>query len=112
MLRTIFRGADTEIHVPALCDIEYISTIRRRVIRRLLSTEQAEQAILDYVSMPLTRHHHLRILGRILELRDAFTAYDAAYVALAESLHATLVTSDRSLARGVRGRSRIEVLTP
>lgn len=38
----------------------------------------------------------------MLSLRDNFSAYDAAYVALAERLDATLVTADQPLARAVQ----------
>jgi predicted nucleic acid-binding protein len=39
------------------------------------------------------------LLGRIWELRDNVTAYDATYVALAEALDCSLVTADARLAR-------------
>ena len=37
-------------------------------------------------------------LARVQELRDNLTAYDAAYVALAEALGCALVTADARLA--------------
>jgi predicted nucleic acid-binding protein len=43
-------------------------------------------------------------VGRIFELRDTFTAHDAAYVALAQARHAPPVTRDARLARA-RGHS-------
>jgi len=46
-------------------------------------------------------HHHLPLLPRIGELRDRLSAYDAAYVALAEELAAPLLTDDHRLARAV-----------
>jgi predicted nucleic acid-binding protein len=46
----------------------------------------------------------------MLELRNNFSAYDAAYVALAERLRGTLVTGDDRLARAVRAYARIPVL--
>jgi predicted nucleic acid-binding protein len=50
------------------------------------------------------------LLSRIWDFRDNLTAYDAAYVALAEALDATLLTRDRKLA-GARGnRARIELV--
>ncbi|MGY1728101.1 type II toxin-antitoxin system VapC family toxin [Geodermatophilus sp. SYSU D01062] len=47
----------------------------------------------------MARHGHDPLLGRALELRQAVTAYDGVYVALAEVLGAGLVTGDRRLAR-------------
>jgi predicted nucleic acid-binding protein len=38
------------------------------------------------------------LLGRIWELRDNLTPYDAAYVALAERLRRALLTCDAKLA--------------
>lgn len=44
---------------------------------------------------------------RVWELRDDLTAYDAAYVALAELLDAPLVTLDSRMARAAGPRCRI-----
>lgn len=51
-------------------------------------------------------------MPRIWELRDNLTAYDAAYVALAEALDAPLLTGDRHLARASGPRCPIELLSP
>jgi predicted nucleic acid-binding protein len=56
------------------------------------------------------RHGHQSLLTRVLELRENFTAYDAAYVALAEQLRANLLTADEPLARAVRLLTAITVL--
>jgi predicted nucleic acid-binding protein len=47
--------------------------------------------------MTLTRYDHVPLLGRIWELRHNMWPYDAAYVALAESLRVDLVTVDSKL---------------
>jgi predicted nucleic acid-binding protein len=49
--------------------------------------------------MNLRRYEHAPLLPRIWELTHNMWPYDACYVALAESLNATLVTVDRKLAR-------------
>jgi predicted nucleic acid-binding protein len=43
-------------------------------------------------------------LGRIWELRHNFTAYDAAYIALAEATDSVLYTSDGKMCKGHRAR--------
>lgn len=50
------------------------------------------------------------LLARIWELRDNLTAYDAAYVALAEALDALLLTADGPLERAPGVRCEVEVL--
>jgi predicted nucleic acid-binding protein len=96
------RLPDEELHVPALCDLEFASTLRRLLRRQHLTQTTAAEAISFYLDLPLVRHDHVALLGRILDLRDNFTAYDASYVALAELLRLPLLTRDRRLARAVR----------
>ena len=50
------------------------------------------------------------MLGRIWQLRDNLTAYDAAYVALAEALDASLVTCDGKLRSASGHEARVEVI--
>ena len=49
--------------------------------------------------LPIRRYPSRQLLERVFELRNNLTAYDAAYVALAEALDAPLVTTDDRLAR-------------
>jgi predicted nucleic acid-binding protein len=53
------------------------------------------------------RHAHEPLLDRVWALRHNLSANDAVYVALAEVLDASLVTSDRRLAHapGMKGRA-------
>lgn len=99
-----------DLHVPAICDVEVVGAIAGAVRSGSLSDEAAQVALIDYVSMPLGRHLHTRSIGRCYGLRDNFAAADAAYVALAESLDASLVTLDRSLAHAVRRHTAVELL--
>lgn len=62
--------------------------------------------------MPLRRVSHRRLLSRCWELRGNVTPYDAAYVALAETLQVTLLTGDRRLARSTGPRCTNEVIEP
>ena len=53
---------------------------------------------------------HHALLERIWQLRSNLTAYDAAYVALAEALRAPLLTCDRRLSAAPGNRARIELV--
>ncbi|HVC10084.1 MAG TPA: hypothetical protein VNE59_00470 [Burkholderiales bacterium] len=71
---------------------------------------RGEEALEDLTDLPLERYPHQPLLPRIWDLRSNATAYDAAYLALAEALGATLVTRDAALA-SVPGHSvRVEVI--
>jgi hypothetical protein len=59
---------------------------------------------------PITRYSHEPLLARIWALRADLTAYDAAYVALAEALGATLLTRDERLAAAPGTRATIKLL--
>ena len=74
------------IHIPYLTDLEVLQVLRRYLRKRVLSAVRGRQAIDDYADMPLNRYPHGVLLPRIWDLRDNFTAYDAAYIALAEAL--------------------------
>ena len=67
-------------------------------------------ALEDLRSLPMQRVDHSPLLERCWQLRENLTVYDAAYVALAEALQATLVTGDRRLARASGPRCAIEVI--
>jgi predicted nucleic acid-binding protein len=90
---------DADLHTPALCDLEVVSALRSGLRRELFSVGRAEEALQDYLDLPLTRHGHQGLVHRCFQLRDISSAYDASYVALAERLEADLITADRRLAR-------------
>jgi predicted nucleic acid-binding protein len=92
------------LHGPHLLDVEATSAVRRWVLTGRLTVEQARMSLQDLRDLAVDRHAHEPLLDRALDLRDAVSAYDAVYVALAELLGATLCTADERLARapGVR----------
>jgi predicted nucleic acid-binding protein len=100
-----------DLHVPALCDVELAAGLRRALLTRALSPERAGQAAVDYLDLPLSHHGHQAQLGRILELRDNFSAYDATYVALAEALGASLLTTDRRLTNAVSTHTAVGTIS-
>jgi predicted nucleic acid-binding protein len=80
--------SDESLHAPQLLDVEALQTIRRLTLARQISAARAEIALTALLDLPLHRHDHLPLLGRVWELRTSMTACDAAYVALAEGLPA------------------------
>lgn len=90
--------------VPHLLDIEVASAIRGLTAGRRIEAERASRVIEELRALPAARCPHAPLLGRIWELRQRFTAYDAAYIALAEQTGATLYTCDAKLARGHTAR--------
>jgi predicted nucleic acid-binding protein len=96
---------------PELIDLEVVSTLRRAARSGRLEERRSAQALADLAALPLRRVPHLRLLSRIWELRDNLTAYDAAYVALAEALGALLLTSDGPLQRAPGIGCEVEILS-
>jgi predicted nucleic acid-binding protein len=96
---TKLRASHTALDTPALCDLEIVSGLRRAVLKGEMTGGRAAEALTDYEDFPIRLHRHRQMLWRIFELRNNFSAYDAAYVALAEHLGAGLLTADERLAR-------------
>ena len=103
-------SGEESLHTPHVVDLEVAHTLRRLVLTGVLSSERAEVALADMADLQLNRYPHVELVPRVWELRDTLTAYDAAYVALAEALEATLVTRDARLARSSGHRAKIELL--
>ena len=87
------------VAAPHLLDVEVLHTIRRFHRTRLLTLERCEQALEDFGDLTITRYGHELLRSDMWRLRDNLTAYDAAYIALAELLDAPIVTCDAKLAR-------------
>lgn len=102
--------ADARLFAPELIDLEVASVWRRAARGGRLEEQRTRQALADLASFPLARAPHQPLMGRIWELRDNLTPYDAAYVALAEALEAPLLTADRGLTRAPGPRCEIRLL--
>lgn len=99
---------DPDHAAPHLVDVEVFSLIRRDELNGALDPTIAALAVDDLRSWPGERYGHRALLERAWEMRHSVRGWDAAYVALAEVLDATLVTLDVRLARAVGPRCRIE----
>jgi len=97
------------LHAPHLLDLEVGQVLRRLVRERAVSAPRADQAIEDLLDLRITRYPHYVLLPRIWQLRHNLSAYDAAYVVLAEKLGARLVTRDSRLASASGHTAAIEL---
>ncbi len=98
------------LHAPHLIDLEIVSVLRGLEARKLVSPQTAAQAIADLLALDLVRYPHDPLVPRAWQLRGNLTAYDAAYIALAEILAAPLVTCDAKLAAASGNRARVELV--
>jgi predicted nucleic acid-binding protein len=104
-------GGEESLHAPHLIDVEALQVLRRLTLAKELDAQKAAQALVTLIDLPLVRHDHTPLIGRIWDLRNSVTAHDATYIALAEALPAVLVTCDGKLARSHGHRARVELLT-
>ena len=101
---------DADHAAPSVIDVEVVSVIRRDQLLGRLDDTAAAQAVEDLRDWPGERFGHQPLLERVWELRGSLRTWDAFYVALAEVMPATLVTSDSRLARARGPRCAIDVL--
>lgn len=100
-------GASGRFAAPELLDVEVLSALRRMLKLKLVDRLRSAR-LLDRLGMlPVDRYSHVPLVGRIWELRENFTSYDAAYIALAEALGATLLTCDGKLSKGHRAKVKV-----
>ena len=107
--RRLFAPTET-LHAPELLDLEVLQVLRRHWRAGSLSASRGEIAVADLDDLPVVRHPHGELVERIWQLRADVTAYDAAYLALAEALDAPLVTQDARLARAPGHTARVELV--
>ncbi|HEU5268362.1 MAG TPA: type II toxin-antitoxin system VapC family toxin [Jatrophihabitans sp.] len=109
-VRGALRGE--ELAAPSLLDLEVLSALRGLSRGGQVPESRARAAIEDLADLPIQRHDHLPLLNRCWQLRDNLTAYDAAYVALAELLDLELWTTDLRVARSSGVSCRLRVFSP
>jgi len=103
-IRSELARRDESVIVPHLIDVEVISALRRLVAGQRIDSHRSQQFLAELVALPAERYSHTPLVGRIWELRHNFTAYDAAYIALAEATDSVLYTCDEKLRKGHRAR--------
>lgn len=101
---------ESVLHAPAHVDVEVVSALRGLVLGGHLSRPRAQDALQDLDALLIHRWSlDLPMAQAVLDLADNVTAYDAAYVVLAQGLDCPLLTRDVRLSRAVG--SIVEVRT-
>jgi predicted nucleic acid-binding protein len=102
--------ASEDLNSPTLLDFEVVSALRGLTLGGHLTAARAEDVLTDFDDLEVRRWPSSDGLRRrAFQLRDNVSAYDAAYVTLAEALGCSLLTRDRRLARSSGGIVRTEV---
>lgn len=98
------------VSAPDLVDVETVAVLRKRWLAGALSARRFASAVRDLEDLAIDRYPTVRLMWRAYELRDNVTAYDAAYVALAEALGCPLATADGRLAKASGVRCEVELV--
>jgi predicted nucleic acid-binding protein len=99
-----------EVHAPVTVDAEVLHAVRRKWLAKLVKDQEATMAVDLFQTFDIVRHPVAPLVKRIWALRQNITAYDAGYVALAESLALPLLTRDWRLAHSSGHSARIEYI--
>ena len=102
--------ATERLHVPHLIDAEVANALRRHTRAGDVSDSASWVALDTWRRLGATRYAIHALLDRIWQLRDNLSAYDAAYVALTETLGCSLLTADARLSRAPGLRCPITVV--
>jgi len=85
-------------HAPYLLQVEVAQAMRRYVRAGDVAPARGAQALDDLADLDVVLYPHHPLLDAMWRLRDNLTMYDAAYIALALSLDAPLLTLDARVA--------------
>ncbi len=102
--------SEEQLHAPHLIDSEVANALRRHVATRRLEAPAAWTALDHWRRVAMTRYPVVGVLERTWELRESVSAYDAAYIALAELLDCSLFTVDARLSRAPGSRCPVTVV--
>lgn len=101
--------ADHELTAPTLISFECANIIRRHELAGLISPDQAAQAHVDLLALPIELWPYELVGHRVWELRHNLSSSDASYVAVAELIDADLVTLDLRISRAPGVQCRVQV---
>jgi predicted nucleic acid-binding protein len=101
---------ERDLCAPHIIDLEVLDALRHMALQRSAPVVRLEEALADFEALAIERYPHQVLLGRVWDLRDNLSSYDAAYVALAELLNVPLLTRDARLARSSGHAARIEYI--
>jgi predicted nucleic acid-binding protein len=99
------------LHTPHLVDSEIANGLRRLVQRNQLSAADGWNVLQTWRRLAVTRYPAHGLFGRMWEIRENFSAYDATYVALAETLDCALVTADARLGHARQAQCAITIVS-
>jgi predicted nucleic acid-binding protein len=89
---------ERDLHAPQVIDLEVLNAVVRSWERTgMIGSPEAGDILNVFLAIGITRHSHTPFVDVIWALRHNLTAYDAAYLALAQALDAELVTMDSGL---------------
>jgi predicted nucleic acid-binding protein len=107
--RTVM-GRDPEWTAPEHWKVEAFSVMRGLALGGKITDEQASRAVGRITRLGVETVPVDDLLPRMWQLKANISAYDAAYVALAERRDLTLVTADARLARASTAYCRVELV--
>ena len=108
LARSELRAEAGALAAPDLVDVETVAVLRKRWLAKTITDRRFATAIKDLQALDLDRYPTLPLMTRVYGLRANLTAYDAFYVALAESLGMPLLTDDRKYAKAAGHAAVIE----
>lgn len=103
--------AGRSLFAPHLLDLEVANALRGEARGGRLRPAEGALLLRALRALGITRYPVIGLTERIWELRDNLSAYDAAYVAVAEVLDCSLLTADAGLAAAPGVRCPIEFVT-
>jgi len=95
---------------PSFLDLEILNGLRKQLVRGLISEERAAEAVADLAAVPVERRSVSALTANIWSYRHNVTAYDAAYVTLAEALDCPLLTRDMRLKSAVAAHTLVQLV--